>query len=78
MCLYGQAHVIEYLLEVGADVNAATDKQITPLTSASAKGFIAIVKLLLDRDAAIEHKNIDGYVDSSLMEMLVMILLEKL
>ena len=39
---------------VGADVNATTAKQDSPLILASKNGHLPVVKLLVDRNAAVE------------------------
>jgi ankyrin repeat protein len=48
---YGQVHVIEYLIEKGADVNVKDCHGITPLLSAIYEGHTACVRLLLAKGA---------------------------
>lgn len=61
-CLLGHQPIVEYLIDTGLDVNIKWDGH-TPLHSAAFGGQLAIVRLLLERDAAMEALNsYDGTV----------------
>ena len=55
-----------YLIDIGADVNAVTQEQNTPLIFGSQYGYIDVVKLLIERKATLEHKGNQGFVYISL------------
>jgi ankyrin repeat protein len=48
---HGRRSIVDYLLDVGADVNAAGDRAETPLMWAARNGHVEITKLLLERGA---------------------------
>lgn len=53
--------VVEYLLEMGADVNAGDMNGIQPLHSAASRGHAASVALLIDNGAAVDGRSdLDG------------------
>jgi ankyrin repeat protein len=62
---YGQKHVIEYLIENGADVNVKDRYGISPLLSAIYEGHIDCVQLLLQKGASKNETAPDGssYID---------------
>ena len=53
-------HVVELLLNNGADLEAKNHKGLTPFTYAAEQGHEAIVRLLLDKGADIEAKSDNG------------------
>ena len=58
----GHTALTEYLLDVGADVDAITKMYHTPLILASKMGHISIVQILVGRQASIEHRSFSGCV----------------
>jgi uncharacterized protein len=56
----GHADVARYLIDAGANVNAASPNGTTALMMAVRGGHAAVVDLLLDRGADIGHRNADG------------------
>ena len=59
-CQLGQDHIVKYLLERGATIDARDCYGRTPLHFATNNGKLEIVKLLLDRGATIDAKDKDG------------------
>lgn len=53
--------VSQYLLDQGADVNAATDDGITPLHMAAQNGNIDLMKLLLEHGAKPDARDSKGW-----------------
>ncbi|XP_064400711.1 myotrophin-like [Halichondria panicea] len=64
---YGQTEVIEYLIVMGADVNAPDKHGITPLLAAIFEGHANCVELLLTKGAKKTGKAPDGssYIDAA-------------
>ena len=60
--LNGYTTVARYLLDVGANVNSTTDEEDAPLTVASKNGYLDVVKLLIERNATVDHKGDNGFV----------------
>jgi ankyrin repeat protein len=56
-----QKLLINFILKIGADIEAKSDKGFTPLNLALQKGQIEIVKLLLKKGADIEARSNEGY-----------------
>jgi len=57
----GNTSVVKVLLELGADVNAATTQdEETPLLLATRKGDLEMVKLILDHKPDVTHRNVSG------------------
>jgi ankyrin repeat protein len=56
----GHADVARYLIDAGADVNAASPNGTTALMMAVRGGHAAVVDLLLARRADVGHRNDDG------------------
>ena len=62
----GNVNAAEYIIELGADVNASTDERNgefrgnTPLIEASGRGYVSIVMLLLKRGAQVDAIRKDG------------------
>ncbi|CAK9292326.1 unnamed protein product [Gordionus sp. m RMFG-2023] len=48
---YGQAEIIKFLLNQGADINAKDSYGITPILAAIWEGHIPVVQLLLEKGA---------------------------
>ena len=61
---FGNETMVQCLLDAGADVNAATSKQVSPLILACEHGHLDVVKLLVDKGANIEHKDCHGCVEN--------------
>ncbi|MGA2147513.1 MAG: ankyrin repeat domain-containing protein [Bryobacteraceae bacterium] len=59
-CEYGRNSVVEFLLQRGADLNAAENTGLTGLHWAVVGGQLDTIKLLLERGAALETKNVYG------------------
>lgn len=57
---FGHMDIVEFLLNKGADVNAADDEGWTALILAALRGKIDAVKILIDHGANIDAKNIKG------------------
>ncbi|CAB3400871.1 unnamed protein product [Caenorhabditis bovis] len=57
---YGHSRIVEYLISIGADVNAVDKYGITPLLSAVWEGHKEVVKLLLSHGAKKDIKAPDG------------------
>jgi ankyrin repeat protein len=53
----GKLNVVEFLLEKGANPNAADESQWTPLLSAASAGHTEVVKLLLLKNADVNAVN---------------------
>ena len=53
--------VVRYLLDIGANVDATTNKQLTPLILATLHGHMEIVQLLVDNMATVAKKNAEGF-----------------
>ena len=78
-CYFGHNHVVEYLLECGADVNCVDVEGDTPLHDAARLGHIDCVKLLVGANADKKVKNKIGetafdlasYLDNSELKDLV-------
>ena len=58
----GHISVTDFLLSVGADVNATTNNKSTPLIMASLNGQIDVVKSLMARKANLEAQHSNGCV----------------
>lgn len=57
----GHTSVVKVLLELGADVNAATTQdEETPLLLATRKGDLEMVKLILEHKPDVTHRNVSG------------------
>jgi hypothetical protein len=59
-CEYGHRDVVEYLLHQGVDLHTGENTGQTALHLAAHRGQLEIVKLLLDRGARLEAKNVYG------------------
>lgn len=57
---FGNADVLQTLLDYGAVVHLVYDAKDTPLMIAASKGYILISEILIQNHADINHKNIDG------------------
>ena len=57
----GQLHIIEILLDSGADIESKNMDGYTPLMMASTSNRLNIVEFLLDNGANIDSKSNDGY-----------------
>lgn len=53
--------MLKHLLELGADCNKARTKRYPPITEAVNKGYIDIVKILIDADADINLSHLDPF-----------------
>ncbi|UYV76398.1 hypothetical protein LAZ67_14000288 [Cordylochernes scorpioides] len=64
---YGQAEVVNYLIEKGADVNAQDKYGITALLAAIWEGHTKCVKLMIEKGAKKTGLTPDGtsYIDST-------------
>ncbi|XP_023808183.1 myotrophin [Oryzias latipes] len=62
---YGHVDVVEYLISVGADINAKDKYGFTPLISACFEGHLQCVKLLLEKGA---DRSIKGPNDQTAFE----------
>ena len=56
---FGNADVLQTLLEYGAVVHLLSDMKDTPLMIAASKGYILISEILIQNHAHINHKNLD-------------------
>lgn len=59
-CRGGRDRIISTLLSFGADVNSRNGRDTTPLMIASGKGFLEVVRLLVDNNADPTLKNKHG------------------
>jgi ankyrin repeat protein len=59
-CLYGRTSVVEFLLEKGVDLRADENAGQTALHKAVIGGHLDLIKLLLERKAPLEAKNVYG------------------
>ena len=59
-CAKGQFEVAQYLIANGASVNALSPGNTTPLMMAVQSGNEALVKLLLDKGADLQQRNVQG------------------
>jgi ankyrin repeat protein len=59
-CLYGRTNVVEFLLQRGVNLRDGEGTGQPPLHQAAIGGHLHIVKLLLDRGAPLEAKNVYG------------------
>ncbi|KAM4712001.1 myotrophin [Anableps anableps] len=57
---YGQTEVMEYLISIGANVNAKDKHGFSPLASACFEDHIDCVKILLEKGADKNEKTEDG------------------
>ncbi|GLD48324.1 myotrophin [Lates japonicus] len=57
---FGQTDVVEYLISMGADVNAPDKHGFTPLISACYEGHTSCVKVLLEKGADKDQKAPNG------------------
>jgi ankyrin repeat protein len=58
---FGNADVLQTLLEYGAVVHLVSDMKDTPLMIAASKGYMLISEILIQHHAHINHTNLDGY-----------------
>ena len=56
----GEDKVVAALLDKGADVNARSKGDVTPLMFASLAGQVAVVKQLLDQGARVDARDEQG------------------
>jgi len=59
-CEYGRNDVVDFLLQRGTDVRAQSNTGLTGLHWAVVGGKLATIKLLLERGAPLEEKNVYG------------------
>jgi len=59
-CEFGRTEVVEFLLDKGADLRGQDGNGQTGLHSAALAGHVDTVKLLLERQAPLEVKNVWG------------------
>ncbi len=59
-CEYGRNNVVDFFLQRGMDLNAQADTGLTGLHWAVVGGQLATIKLLLERGAPLETKNVYG------------------
>lgn len=59
--IYGHMHVVTFLLENGADVNAEDANKYTALIHAIQRGDISMVRVLLEKGAKIKTKDSHGW-----------------
>ena len=59
----GHTDIAQLLIDEGADIDAMTSKEATPLIIASLQGHSSIVQLLLRKGAQVNPKNHDGSVE---------------
>ena len=59
-CEYGCKEVVEFLLDKGVDLRAGENTGQTALHLAAHRGQLAIIKLLLERGAPLEARNVYG------------------
>jgi len=52
--------VVKYLVTKGADVNAMSKDDITPLMDAASKGNLEVVEFLVAKDADVNARMTDG------------------
>ena len=57
---HGRLHVVELLLDRGADKDKASNDGWTPLMAAAAYGKVKVVEVLLRRNARLDLRNKDG------------------
>uniref|UniRef100_A0A131XKV7 Putative myotrophin n=1 Tax=Hyalomma excavatum TaxID=257692 RepID=A0A131XKV7_9ACAR len=57
---YGQADVLRYLIDKGADVNAKDKYGISPLLAAIWEGHTACVKLMVEKGASKDGRTPEG------------------
>jgi hypothetical protein len=59
-CFLGRTQLVEYLLDKGVDPAAGTATGMAPFHCAADRGNLDIVKLLIERHAPLEQKNMYG------------------
>jgi Ankyrin repeats (3 copies) len=59
-CEYGRKNVVEFLLDKGVDLRVGENTGQTALHLAAHRGQLEIIRLLFDRGAALEAKNVYG------------------
>lgn len=64
---YGQKEIIDYLIQLGSDVNALDKHGITPLLAAIWEGHTECVRVLITNGAKIDGRTPDGlsYLDAA-------------
>jgi hypothetical protein len=67
-CERGQVAIVEKLIELGAEVNAVTDRDFTPLHAAAQAGHIEIVLILLKAGASLAAVTDQGMGTTPLQE----------
>lgn len=60
--IFGDAQMVEYLLDHGADINCCDNEGWTPLHAASSLGQVKIVEILLERGADVTIVNCENYL----------------
>ena len=60
-CLDGDLQKVIYYVSKGYNLNKVDDSKTTPLMHASSRGFIEIVKVLVENGAKLNLQNIHGY-----------------
>lgn len=57
---HGHAHIVQKLLDAGADWSVKEAQGRTPLMAAAKQGHVGVMKVLLDAGAAIDDMSLDG------------------
>ena len=69
-CYFGHSHIVKYLLECGADVDAIDVEGDTPLHDSCKLDHVECVKLLVDASAVTSTKNKMGQTPYDLAKSL--------
>ncbi len=66
---YGYKDIVDYLINIGCDVNIKNNVGYTALMYASKYGYIDTVRLLVNNGADVNAKNNSGYTASKIAEL---------